>query len=140
MFSCQFEINCLTFHLTREFRILFSSSTTNNSTKEAKKMNITTWSNITVLNAALGGLTLLMLAASPTLADNHSKTINVTPVFSATNEVKLSQEQRSQTQLPTNQTNQMQCSCCQKMMNNMPGMMNNMPGRGTTNMPEMMRK
>jgi len=107
-------------------------------------MNITTWANITVLNAALGGLTLLMLAASPTLADNHSKTINGTPVFSATNEVKLTQEQRSQTQLPTNQTtqqtNQMQCSCCQKMMNNMPGMMNNMPGRGTTNMPGMIRK
>jgi hypothetical protein len=107
-------------------------------------MNITTWANITVLNAALGGLTLLMLAASPTLADNHSKTINTTPVFSATNEVKLTQEQRSQTQLPTNQTtqqtNQMQCPCCQKMMNNMPGMMNNMPGRGTTNMPGMMRK
>jgi hypothetical protein len=78
-------------------------------------------------------MTLLVLAASPTLANTHNQTVTPIQVSSATNEVKLTQRQINQRTAPRNQTtqqsNQMGCPCCQSMMNNMPGMMNsNMPG------------
>lgn len=87
----------------------------------------------TVLSPAVAGLTLLVLAASPTLANTHNKTVTPNQASSATNSVKLNQQQTSQRTVPTNQTpqqpNQMGCPCCQNMMNNGPGMMNsNMPG------------
>lgn len=86
-----------------------------------------------VLSSAVAGLTLLVLAASPTLASTHNQAVTPNQAKSATNSVKLSQNQINQRTAPRNQTtqqsNQMGCPCCQSMMNNMPGMMNsNMPG------------
>lgn len=84
----------------------------------------------TVLSPVIAGLTLLVLAASPTLADTHNQTVTPIQASSATNEVKLTQQQINQRTAPRNQTTQqMGCPCCQKMMNNGSGMMNsNMPG------------
>lgn len=95
----------------------------------------------TVLSSAVAGLTLLVLAASPTLANTHNQTVTPNQASSATNSVKLTQQQISQRTAPRNQTtqqtNQMGCACCQSMMNNMPRTMNNMPGM-MNNMPGMM--
>lgn len=80
----------------------------------------------TVLSPAIAGLTLLVLAASPTLANNHNQTVTTTQPSNATNSAKLTQQQISQRTAPRNQmtqpTNQMGCPCCKSMMNNMPGM------------------
>lgn len=94
----------------------------------------------TVLSPAVAGLTLLVLAASPTLANTHNKSVTPNQSSSPTNEVKLTQQQINQRTAPRNQTtqqnNQMGCACCQSMMNNMPKMMNNTPGM-MNNMPGM---
>ncbi len=43
----------------------------------------------TVLSPAVAGLTLLVLAASPTLASTHNQTVTPNQASSATNSVKL---------------------------------------------------
>ncbi len=84
----------------------------------------------TLLGGAVAGLSLLVLATSPTLANNHKQTAIPNRVSSAINEAQLTQKQTSQITTPRNQTTQQTkqtgCSCCQSMMNqknNMPGMM-----------------
>ena len=95
----------------------------------------------TLLNCSIAGLTLIVLAASPTLANTHNQILTPNQASNTSKEAKLSQEQISQTTVPRNQTtqqtNQTGCACCKSMMNNMPGMMNNMPGM-MNNMPGMM--
>ncbi len=93
----------------------------------------------TVLGAAIASLTLLTLAASPSLADTHNKTATPTTASNPTNEAQPTQEQTSSITAQTNQTPQPQqptqtgCSCCKNMGNNMQGMMHNMPGMGNQN-------
>lgn len=85
----------------------------------------------TLLNGSIAGLTLMVLAASPTLANTHNQILTPNQASSTSKELKLSQQQSSQRTAPINQTtqqtNQAGCSCCKSMMSNMPGMMNNMP-------------
>lgn len=92
-------------------------------------MNMTTRAK-TVLGTAIASLTLLTLAGTPSLADTHNKTATPTRASNSTSEASSTQNQTSQKIAQTNQTpqqpNQMGCSCCKNMMNNMPGMMNNM--------------
>lgn len=99
-------------------------------------MSITT-SVKTVLGAAIASLTVLTLAASPSLADTHNKTATPTKASNSTNEAQPTQEQTSQITAQTNQTPQQPtqtgCSCCKNMGNNMQGMMHNMPGMGNQN-------
>lgn len=94
-------------------------------------MNIITQAK-TLLHGSLAGLTLMVLAANPTLANTHNQILTPHQASSTSNEAKLSQQQVSQRTAPRNQTtqqtNQMGCACCKSMMNNMPDMMNNMPG------------
>lgn len=86
----------------------------------------------TLLYGSVAGLTLMVLTANPTLANTHNQILTPEQASSASNEVKPSQQQVSQRTAPRNQTtqqtNQMGCSCCKSMMNNMPGMMNKTPG------------
>lgn len=93
-------------------------------------MNIITQAK-TLLYGSVSGLTLIVLAASPTLANTHNQILTPDQASSTSNEAKLSQQQVSQRTDPSNQTtqqtNQMRCACCKSMMNNMPGMMNNTP-------------
>lgn len=82
----------------------------------------------TVLNPAVAGLSLLVLAASPTLANTHNQSVTPNQASSVKNEVKLTQQQINPRTLPRNQEtqqdNQTGCPCCQSMMKKMPGMMN----------------
>jgi len=100
-------------------------------------MNITTRAK-TLLSGSIAGLTLIVLAASPTLA-NEKTTPNQSSSTSA--RAELVQELLSQRTAPNNsntpQTNQMGCACCKSMMQSMPGMTNKMPGM-MHNMPGMM--
>ena len=86
----------------------------------------------TLLSGFVAGLTLMVLAASPTLANTHGRILTPNQASSTLNETKLTQQQSGQSTAPRNQTtpqtNQMGCACCKSMTNNMPGMMNNMPG------------
>ena len=86
----------------------------------------------TLLYGSVAGLTLMVLAANPTLANSHNQILTPEQASSASNELKPSQQQVSQRTAPRNQTtqqtNQMGCACCKSMMSNMPDMMNNMPG------------
>lgn len=100
-------------------------------------MNITTRAK-TLLSGSIAGLTLIVLAASPTLA-NEKTTPNQASSTSA--RAELVQKLLSQRTAPNNpttpQTNQMGCACCKSMMQSMPGMTNKMPGM-MHNMPGMM--
>ena len=87
----------------------------------------------TFLSNSLAGLTFMVLAASPSLANTHNQIVP-NQASNSSNAAKL-QQMLSQRTAPTNQntqkTNQTGCACCKSMMNNMPGMMerqNNMPG------------
>ena len=108
-------------------------------------MNMITRAN-TLLNGSIAGLTLMVLAASPTLANTHNRILTPNQASSTSKDVQLSQQQSGQRTAPTNQTtqqtNQAGCPCCKSMMSNMPGMMNNMPGmmQRKNNMPGMMER
>ena len=89
----------------------------------------------TLFNGSTAGLILMVLAASPTLANTHNQILALNQASSTLKQVQLSQQQSRQRTAPTNQTtqqtNQAGCPCCKSMMNNMPKMMerqNNMPG------------
>jgi hypothetical protein len=89
----------------------------------------------TLINSSTVGLALMVLAASPTLANTNNQILAPNQASSTSKEVQLSQQQSRQRTAPTNQTiqqtNQAGCTCCKSMMSNMPGMMerqNNMPG------------
>ena len=86
----------------------------------------------TLLNGSIAGLTLMVLAASPTLANTHNQILTPNQASSTSKKVQLSQQQSGQRTAPINQTtqqtNQTGCPCCKSTMSNMPGMMNNMPG------------
>lgn len=100
----------------------------------------------TFLSNSLAGLTFMVLAASPTLANTHNQILAPNQASSTSKKVQLSQQQSGQRTAPTNQTtqqtNQAGCPCCKSMMSNMPGMMNNMPGmmERQNNMPAMMER
>lgn len=103
-------------------------------------MNIITQAK-TLLHGSLAGLTLMVLAANPTLANTHNQILTPHQASSTSNAAKLSQQQVSQRTAPRNQTtqqtNQMECACCKSMMNNMPGMMHKTPGM-MNSMPDTM--
>ena len=96
----------------------------------------------TFLTSSLAGITFMVLAASPILANTHNQIVP-NQASSSSNAAKL-QQLLSQRTTPTNQntqkTNQTGCACCASMMSNMPQMMNNMPGMMNRqhNMPGMM--
>ena len=98
----------------------------------------------TFLSNSLAGLTFMVLAASPSLANTHNQIVP-NPAYSSSNTAKL-QQLLSQRTTPTNQTtqqtNQAGCPCCKSMMSNMPGMMNNMPKmmERQNNMPGMVER
>lgn len=102
-------------------------------------MNITTKIK-TLLSGSIAGLTLVVLAASPTLANTHNEKTMPNPSSSTSARAELVQKLLSQRTAPnkptTPQTNQMGCPCCQSMMQSMPGMTNKMPGM-MHNMPGM---
>jgi len=81
----------------------------------------------TLLSGSVAGLALMVLAASPTLANTHARILTPNQASSTSGETKLTQQQNGQRTTPRNQTtqqtNQTGCPCCKSMMNNMPGMM-----------------
>ncbi len=79
----------------------------------------------TVLSGVIASLGLLIFAASPTFANTQNQTRTLNKTSSSTNAAELSQ---AQTSPRVQQSNQMGCSCCKNMMNNMRGTMDNMPG------------
>jgi len=95
----------------------------------------------TVIGSALAGMTLLALAANPTLADTHNHTAS--PTTAPSSSAQPLNELTSQTVAQTTQTprtpqpqNQPGCGCCKNMMNNMQEMRNNMRGMmGSQNSP-----
>ena len=95
----------------------------------------------TLLSGSIAGLTLVVLAANPTLANTHNEKTTSNQASSTSARAELVQKLLSQRTAPNNpttpQTNQMGCACCKAMMQSMPGMTNKMPGM-MQNMPGMM--
>ncbi|PSB30472.1 hypothetical protein [Chlorogloea sp. CCALA 695] len=102
-------------------------------------MNITTRVK-TLLSGSIAGLTLVVLAASPTLASTHNQKTTLNQASSTSAKAELVQKLLSQRTAPVNPTTPqmkpMECACCKSMMNSMPGMTNKMPGM-MNNMPGM---
>lgn len=100
-------------------------------------MNITTRVK-TLLSGSIAGLTLAVLASSPTLANTHNE--KTTPSQTSSTSAKAELVQKLQRTAPVNPTTPqmkpMECACCKSMMNSMPGMTNKMPGM-MNNMPGM---
>lgn len=94
-------------------------------------MNLTTRAK-TLLSGSIAGLTLVVLAASPTLASTHNQKTTPNQASSSSAKAELVQKLLSQRTAPNNpttpQTNQMGCACCKSMMQSMPGMTNKKPG------------
>lgn len=94
-------------------------------------MNITTQAK-TLLGGCIAGLSLAVLAGSPTLANTHSEKITPNQASGTSAKAELVQKLLSQRTAPnrptTPQTKQMGCPCCQSMMQSIPGMTNKMPG------------
>ncbi len=104
-------------------------------------MNITTRVK-TLLSGSIAGLTLAVLASSPTLANTHNDPATPNQASSTSARAELVQKLLSQRTAPGNPTTPqmmkpMECACCKSMMNSMPGMTNKMPGM-MNNMPGMM--
>jgi len=103
-------------------------------------MNITTKAK-TLLSGFIAGLTLVVVAANPTLANTHNEKATPNQASSTSARAELVQKLRSQKTVPNNpttpQTNQMGCACCKSMMQSMPGMTNKMP-RMIQSIPGMM--
>ena len=103
-------------------------------------MNITTRAK-TLLSGSIAGLTLVVLAASPTLANTYNEKTTPNQASSTLARAELVQKLLSQRTAPnrptTPQPKQMGCPCCQSMMQGMPGMTNKMPGM-MQSMPGMM--
>lgn len=103
-------------------------------------MNLTTRAK-TLLSGSIAGLTLVVLAASPTLASTYNQKTTPNQASSTSAKAELVQKLLSQRTAPNNpttpQTNQMGCACCKSMMQSMPGMTNKKPGM-MQSMPGMM--
>ena len=103
-------------------------------------MNITTRVK-TLLSGSIAGLTLAVLASSPTLANTHNGPATPNQASSTSARAEVVQKLLSQRTAPVNPTTPqmmpMECACCKSMMNSMPGMTNKMPGM-MNNMPGMM--
>ena len=86
----------------------------------------------TLLNGSIAGLTLVVLAASPTLANTHNQKTTPNQASSTSARAELVQKLLSQKTAPNKptapQTNQMGCACCKSMMQRMSRMTNKMPG------------
>ena len=95
----------------------------------------------TLLSSSVAGLTLILLATNPSLANTPSEkaTLNQAQrTFKQAELVKQLLNQRTTPRNPTTQqTKQMECACCKSMMNNMLGKTDNMPSM-MHNMPRMM--
>ena len=102
-------------------------------------MNITTKAK-TLLNGSIAGLTLVVLASSPTLANTHNEKTTPNQASNTSARAELVQKLLSQRTAPVNPTTPqmkpMECACCKSMMQSMPGMTNKMPGM-MNNMPGM---
>ncbi len=101
-------------------------------------MNITTQLK-TLLSGSIAGLTLVVLASSPTLANTHNEKATPNQASSTSARAELVEKLLSQRTAPVNpttpQTKPMECACCKSMMNNKPGMMNKRPEM-TNEMPQ----
>ena len=101
-------------------------------------MNITTRVK-TLLSGSIAGLTLAVLASSPTLANTHNEKATPNQASNTSARAELVQKLLSQRTVPVNPPTQqmkpMECACCKSMMNKKPEMTNKRPEM-TNEMPQ----
>ena len=101
-------------------------------------MNITTRVK-TLLSGSIAGLTLVVLASSPTLANTHNEKTTPNQASNTSARAELVQKLLSQRTAPVNPTTPqmkpMECACCKSMMNKKPEMTNKRPEM-TNEMPQ----
>ena len=101
-------------------------------------MNITTRVK-TLLSGSIAGLTLAVLASSPTLANTHNDPATSNQASSTSARAEVVQKLLSQKTAPVNPTTPqmkpMECACCKSMMNKKPEMTNKRPEM-TNEMPQ----
>ena len=95
----------------------------------------------TLLSSSVAGLTLILLATNPSLANTHSELASSNQAQRTSKQAELVKQLLNQRTTPRNpttqQTKQMECACCKSMMNNMPGKTDNRPSM-MQNMPRIM--
>jgi hypothetical protein len=101
-------------------------------------MNITTQLK-TLLSGSIAGLTLAVLASSPTLANTHNEKAIPNQASSTSAKAEMVQKLLSQKTAPVNPTTPqmkpMECACCESMMNKKPEIINKRPEM-TNEMPQ----
>ncbi|PSB30894.1 hypothetical protein [Chlorogloea sp. CCALA 695] len=93
----------------------------------------------TLLSGSIAGLTLAVLASSPTLANTHNGPATSNQASSTSARAEVVQKLLSQRTTPVNPTTPqmkpMECACCKSMMNKKPEMTNKRPEM-TNEMPQ----